>query len=139
MGDRLPSQTVPSPSPPSHTPAMPLRLGRYELISQLAKGGMGAVYLARTRGVAGFERLVVVKCALPSLTETTQQMLLAEAKLAASLQHTNIVQVHDVDTDGATVFLAMEFLHGQDARHLLRRSWGQGRPLPLESAIAVGL
>jgi serine/threonine protein kinase len=118
---------------------MPRRLGRYELISELAKGGMGAVYLARTRGVGGFERLVVVKCALPSLTEQTQQMLLAEARLAATLSHTNIVQVHDVDTDDGTVFLAMEFLHGQDARYLLRRSWGRGRPLPLDSAIAIAL
>ena len=118
---------------------MPRRLGRYELISQLAKGGMGEVYLARTRGVGGFERLVVVKCALPSLAEQTQQMLLAEARLAATLQHTNIVQVHDVDTDAGTLFLAMEFLHGQDARYLLRRSWGKNERVPLEVAVAIGL
>src|SRR5437867_3143062 len=100
---------------------------------------MGEVYLARARGVGGFERLVVVKRALPLLADNTQQMLLAEARLAATLQHTNIVQVHDVDTDGATVFIAMEYLHGQDMRAVQRRSWGQQRPLPLDQAIGVVL
>jgi len=100
---------------------------------------MGAVYLARTRGVGGFERLVVIKCALPSIADTPQQMLLAEARLAATLQHTNIVQVQDVDTDGSTVFLAMEYLHGQDARALLARSWGKHRPLPLDQAVSIAL
>jgi serine/threonine-protein kinase len=133
VGDPLSNPVAERP----HATLEPRRLGRYEVISQLAKGGMGQVYLARTRGVGGFERLVVVKCALPSLAEQTQQMLLAEARLAATLQHTNIVQVHDVDTDGGIVFLAMEFLHGQDARDVLRRSPGQR--LPLESAVAIAL
>jgi serine/threonine-protein kinase len=109
------------------------------LIAPLAKGGMGEVHLARTRGVGGFERLVVVKCALPGLAERTQEMLLAEARLAATLQHTNIVQVHDVDTHEGAVFLAMEYLHGQDTRAILRRSWGQGQPLEIDQALAITL
>src|SRR5262245_22667379 len=100
---------------------------------------MGEVHLARTRGVGGFERLVVVKCALPWLDARSQQMLLAEARLAATLSHTNIVQVQDVGTDGETVFVAMEFLHGQDLRAVMRRSWGERKPVPIAQAIAIAL
>jgi len=59
------------------------------VIQLLAKGGMGEVYLARTRGLGGFERLVVIKCALSTDVDQPQGMLLAEARLAATLQHTN--------------------------------------------------
>jgi serine/threonine protein kinase len=114
------------------------QLGRYELLSLLAKGGMGEVFLARSRGLAGFEKLVVIKRNLPSIAGE-REPLFAEARLVATLQHTNIVQVYDVDTDGPTVFIAMEFLHGQDVRHLLKRSWGGGAPLPLDQAIAIVL
>jgi eukaryotic-like serine/threonine-protein kinase len=113
------------------------RVGRYELIAQLATGGMGEVFLARTRGLAGFEKLVVIKRALPSLVKSDRHHLLfAEARLAATLSHANIVQVHDVgredDAPGA-VFLAMEFLHGQDVRAILRRE----PRLPLAQALAI--
>ncbi len=114
------------------------QLGRYELLSLLGKGGMGEVYLARARGLAGFEKLVVIKRSLPSLS-TDREPLFAEARLVATLQHTNIVQVYDVETDGSTVFIAMEFLHGQDARAIVRRSWGAGAGLPLDHALAIAL
>ena len=127
----------PTVAPSERATAPPRRLGRYELIRLLAKGGMGEVHLARTRGLGGFERLVVIKCALPALAERTQSMLLAEARLAATLQHTNIVQVHDVDTDGQIVFLAMEYLHGQDLRAISQRSWGAKQALPLDQALAI--
>jgi serine/threonine protein kinase len=114
-------------------------LGRYELVSLLARGGMGEVYLAKSRRPGGFERLVVVKCSLSSLPAERDQMLLAEARLAATMQHGNIVQVYDVDTDGGVVFLAMEYLHGQDVRNVFKRTWGRGQPLPLEHAAAIAL
>src|SRR5690348_3663788 len=117
-------------------PAEPLgRLGRYELLSLIAKGGMGEVFLARTRGLGGFEKLVVIKRNLPTMAQDSGP-LLAEARLVATLQHTNIVQVNDVGTDNGTVFVAMEFLHGQDLRSVLRRS---NAPLPLDQAIAMAL
>jgi len=113
------------------------RVGRYELIAQLATGGMGEVFLARTRGLAGFEKLVVIKRALPSLVKSDRHHLLfAEARLAATLSHANIVQVHDVgreDTAPNAIFLAMEFLHGQDVRAILRRE----PRLPLAQALAI--
>ena len=120
------------------TNAGPRHLGRYELLATLATGGMGEVYLACTRGVGGFERLVVVKCALPAIGQG-EQMLLAEARIAANLQHTNIVQVYDVGIEQGRVFLAMEYLHGQDLRAVIARSWGTHRPLGLDPTLAITL
>src|SRR6185436_6878220 len=96
---------LPDPTAPAAAVAAPSlrQLGRYELLFLLAKGGMGEVYLARTRGIAGFEKLVVIKRNLPTIS-AEREPLFAEARIAATLQHTNIVQVYDVDTDGATVF-----------------------------------
>ena len=136
-------RTQPIAMPPDSVPALPVvrslgQLGRYELLSLLAKGGMGEVYLARSRGLAGFEKLVVIKRSLPSLA-AEQEPLFAEARLVATLQHTNIVQVYDVESDGSTVFMAMEFLHGQDVRAIIRRSWGAGAGLPLDHALAIAL
>src|SRR5712691_5013509 len=76
--------------------AVRAELKRYELLHLLATGGFAEVYLARTLGIAGFERLLVIKKILPRLAaeQETVQMFLDEARIAATLQHTNIVQVH---------------------------------------------
>ena len=138
-------RTVPSVGPVSDAAApvpSPLgQLGRYELLSLLAKGGMGEVFLARARGLGGFEKLVVVKRNLPGL-DPAHQPLLAEARLAATLQHTNIVQVHDVEQADGTMFIAMEFLHGQDVRNILKRAiraLEDGARLPLDHASAIAI
>ncbi len=65
--------------------------------------------------------------------------MLAEARIAANLQHTNIVQVHDVGIEDGVVFIAMEYLHGQDLRAILDRAWGTRRPLGLDPEIAIAL
>lgn len=92
---------------------------------------MGELHLARTRGLGGFERLVVVKCALPSLAERTQSMLLAEARRRRCSTPTSCRSTTSAPTE--TVFLAMEYLHGQDMRAAVRRT----RPLQLDQAIAI--
>lgn len=73
----------------------------------------------------GGRRCARVKRNLSSLAIGSEP-LFAEARLVATLQHTNIVQVYDVEVDGPTVFIAMEFLHGQDVRHALKRAWTAG-------------
>jgi serine/threonine-protein kinase len=109
-------------------------------LSLLAKGGMGEVYLGRMRGPAGFQKLVVIKRNLPSADEEARsQMLFAEARLVATLQHANIVQVYDVGHDSGVVFVAMEYLHGQDLRAVIKRTWGAGKPLSRDYAIAAAL
>ena len=101
----------------------PLNTGKYQLIKPLATGGMGEIYLARTRGIEGFERLVVLKRLKPDIAARAENiaMFLDEVRLLASVQHANVVRIYDVGTssDGG-FFYAMEYLHGQDLRAVMR-------------------
>jgi serine/threonine protein kinase len=107
-------------------------LGRYEVLMQLASGGMAAVYIARAIGVAGFERLVAVKVLHPHLAyeEEFISMFLDEARLAARIRHPNVVPTLDIsDSGGDGYFLVMEYIEGDHLGALLGRSAKQGRRL----------
>ena len=112
---------------------MQAQFGRYELLNRLAGGGMGEVYLARQRGLAGFQKLLVIKTLLPHLGEDEEfiAMFTDEARLSAQLIHPNICQVFEFDAIGGTYYIAMEYLRGEDLRRLFRACQEQGRPLPL--------
>ena len=112
-------------------------LGRYELLCLLAMGGMASVHLARAAGIGGFEKLVVIKRILPHAAKDQHfiEMFLDEARIAATLEHANVVQVFDVGSVNGDVFLAMEFLHGHDVRNIVR-SVGD-KPLPLHATLAI--
>ena len=90
-------------------------VGKYRYIAMLAEGGMADVYLAVTQS-AGFEKLVVIKQLRGSLAEDPSfvAMFMDEARLAARLNHPNVVQTLEVGTDPASGlhFIAMEFLEG---------------------------
>ena len=100
--------TEENPSPVDVGDTAVLRLGR---------GGMAEVYLAVARGPAGFNKLVVVKKLLPALAddEGFREMFLDEARLAARLNHPNVVQTYEVGEDGGRYFIAMEYLEGPAA------------------------
>ncbi|WP_257460751.1 serine/threonine protein kinase [Archangium lipolyticum] len=123
------------------------RLGRYELLGELGHGGMAKVYRARVAGPMGFEKTLVVKQILPHLSDEPQfvEMFLSEARLAAQLNHPNIVQIFDFGEADGAYFLAMEYIDGPNLRALMRRAHAAGRPLPLPhcaklvSAICEGL
>jgi len=70
-----------------------VRLGKYQLLRKLATGGMAEVFLAKTAGPRGFEKQLVIKRILPHLAEDPEfvEMFLGEAKLAAQLNHPNLV------------------------------------------------
>jgi serine/threonine protein kinase len=106
-------------------------MGRYQLIRKLATGGMAEVFLAKASGPLGFEKHVVVKRILPHLVEDPQfvEMFLSEAKLAARLNHANIVQIFDFGMEGGSYFIAMEYVDGVDLRTLKRRAFHQGAPI----------
>jgi tRNA A-37 threonylcarbamoyl transferase component Bud32 len=115
---------------------------RYREVCPLASGGMAELSLAKMIGVGGFERLVVIKRVKPQLAGAPDlaQALLDEARIAATLQHGNIVQVHDVTFEDGLVSVVMEYLHGQDVRTLMRRSEAVGEAvLPLDSAIQIAV
>ncbi len=121
------------PFPPGHT------LGKYEIVRELATGVMTRIYLARARGAAGFEREVVLKCILPHLTRDRAfvDMFLGEARLAATLRHSNIADVFDVGAVDDTYYFAMEYVAGENARTVRLRAKEANRPIPLEVAIAI--
>src|SRR5579883_749972 len=86
-------------------------IGRYHLVAELARGGMGIVHLAATQGLAGFNKLLVVKELRPELAndELYVRMFLDEARLAARLTHKNIVQTIEVGSENARHYMVMEY------------------------------
>jgi serine/threonine-protein kinase len=114
------------------------RLGRYQVIERIALGGMAELYLARHRGAAGYEKVVAVKRILPHLAEdeTFARMFLNEAKLAASLDHSNIAHVIDFGSEGGEHFMAMEYVHGRSVHDVLRLAGAQGG-VPLHCALTI--
>jgi serine/threonine-protein kinase len=109
------------------------QLGRYEILTQLASGGMASVYIARAQGVAGFERLVAIKVLHPHLAyeEEFISMFLDEARLAARIRHMNVVPTLDVsDSPGDGYFLVMEYIEGDHLGALLGRAAKNGDRLP---------
>jgi serine/threonine-protein kinase len=108
----------------------------------MASGGMAELFLALHRSVAGFEKLIVIKTILPSMNQDKAfiDMLLHEARLSATLSHTNIVQVYDVGQVDGRYFIAMEHIHGEDIRSIIRAMKKKGvTEFPLEHAISIVL
>jgi serine/threonine protein kinase len=100
---------------------------------------MARIYIGRATGIGSFERHVVLKMILPERAndETSVQMFLDEARLAASLNHQNVAQVFEVGEDAGIHYLAMEYVHGQDLRALLAKAGSSGTRVPLELALTV--
>src|SRR5262245_38094175 len=98
---------------PGAMPGTGEQLGRYQVIRHLASGGMADVLLARAKGIEGFERAVVLKRirAEHAKDERFIKMFIDEARLAASLHHQNVVQVHDIGEERGEYFFAMEYIH----------------------------
>jgi tRNA A-37 threonylcarbamoyl transferase component Bud32 len=114
-------------------------LGKFTLLEQIGEGGMARIYLARARGIGGFEKLVVVKQILPRLAEDAEFIarFFQEARLAATLDHPNIAAVYDVDSDRDTYFYSMEYVRGRDLQKVLRRAKQVERVLSLDEIVAV--
>lgn len=118
------------------------KLGKYHLVAELARGGMGDVHLALIHGPAGFGKLVVVKELRPGFDDAQSlAWFLDEARLAARLNHPNIVQTYEVGSVDGRHFLAMEYLEGQNLRSLLlqceKSEAGRKLPLPMHLRILI--
>ena len=97
------------------------QLGRYHLLRLLGFGGMGEVYLANSKGVAGFEKLVTVKILRRQVSTNPERVsdLLREAFIGVRLDHENIVQVLDLGEHEGTYFLVMEYVRGFSLREII--------------------
>jgi serine/threonine protein kinase len=103
--------------------AIAAEIGRYHVIAQLGRGGMGNVYLAAFCGPASFHKLLAVKELKPELSknETCVAMFLEEARLAARLVHPNIVQLNEVSSDFGRYYMVMEYVDGRSVARLMAR------------------
>ncbi len=122
-------------------------LGRYEISSRLASGGMAEVWLAQATGVSGFRKQVVIKTILPSLAENPEftKMFIQEALVASGLNHPNIVQIFDLGECGGHYYIAMEHVPGKTLRQIVKAHRARQNILPqwfvlqVMSAVCQGL
>src|SRR5690349_13583837 len=91
-------------------------LGRCELLRRISRGDTAELYSARRSGANGFEKLLAIKRVRPDLQHDSHVVdrFLSEARVAALMNHPNIIQVYDLDTAGDGTFMLMEHLHGHD-------------------------
>ena len=115
------------------------RFGGYTLEKKIAAGGMAEVYLATRTSIEGFEKKVAIKRILEHLTDEAnfRTMFLDEARLAAKLNHPNIVQIFDMGEANNRLFLAMEFIDGLSLARIRKQCEVKGIQLPLEIAVHV--
>jgi serine/threonine-protein kinase len=114
-------------------------LGRYQLVGQLATGGMAEIHLARLAGEAGFEKTVVVKRLLPELVASKAfvAMFLDEGKLVARIDHPNVCEVYELGRDGNEYFLVMPYLDGVPATDFIARPRESDRLAQLRVAAGI--
>jgi serine/threonine-protein kinase len=131
--------STPSAATPETQVRLPRTFGRYALFDYVGKGGMAEIFLARQKTELGATRLCVVKQILPGLAGDPQfsDMLVHEAKLAARLNHANVVQVFDLGRADERLFIAMEYVEGFDLNDLLRRCSRAKVPMPFELGVHV--
>src|SRR5499433_3902335 len=114
-------------------------LGRYRVVDEIGVGGMASVHLARMDGPGGFQKWVAIKRIHPHLVEDDQfvDMFLDEARIAAGINHANVAQVFDLGKDDNTYWIAMEYLHGEPLREVMRRVEERGQRVPVELATRI--
>ena len=144
-----PATPKPAAAPPVHEPvrepiatsaaAVGTLFGQYELMEVISTGGMAEVFKARMKGVEGFQKIVAIKRILPHLTENDEfvTMFIDEAKLAAQLQHPNIIHIYDLGKIERSYYIAMEYIDGRDLRTLLRGLEDKNQRLPLGIALYI--
>src|SRR5690242_1645541 len=95
---------------------------------------MAEIHLAKTKGIAGFEKYVALKMIHPNFAEDEQfiQMLVDEAKIAVQLNHGNIAQTFDLGRVGDTYYITMEYVDGADLYKILRRGSEKDFEMPLD-------
>src|SRR5579872_1444115 len=136
----IPEAKPAPPAPPpieEEDPKDGTRFGQYVLLEKIATGGMAEVWKARMRGVEGFQKIVAIKKILPHLSDNREfiDMFIDEAKLAAQLNHNNIIHIYDLGKIQSSYYIAMEYVDGHDLKTILKRAQDCGLPLTAELAL----
>jgi serine/threonine protein kinase len=115
----------------------PFLYGKYIILGRIAIGGMAEVFYAKSYGVRGFQRLLVIKRILPHLSKDEEfvEMFVDEAKISVELNHANICQVTDLGKIDGNYFIAMEYINGKDLRAILKKCYILQKPIPVDCAI----
>jgi serine/threonine-protein kinase len=119
--------------------AAPRVLGRYRIVAELARGSTSVVYLGIVGGPGGFNKLFALKQLRPALLGDAAlvAMFVAEARLAASLSHPNVVQTLEIDEDASLPYIVMEHLEGQPLHRVIARARMVGANLPIHMHLAA--
>ncbi|MGB3221843.1 MAG: protein kinase [Desulforhopalus sp.] len=123
MGDTKPSQLA----------------NKFILLDLIGVGGMAEVYRCKLSGQKGFEKIVVLKKLLPQVAQdaVVVENFIDEAKLAALLQHENIVHIYDFGELDGSYFIAMEYLFGKDLYSILQQARETGKPIGVETCLLI--
>ncbi len=136
---------TPSPVDPNAVAINPSNLGpgaligRWEVVRRLGSGGMADVYLAQSKGEAGFEKLVAIKVMHGHLARNQRAVdhFLDEARLAARIHHPNVVGIQDLGKIGNDYVIVMDYVEGVDLERLLASARAAQRPIPVDVALGV--
>ena len=117
------------------------QFGHYTLIKRVACGGMAEIHLAKTSGIAGFEKLLALKVINPKFSTDQEfiDMLIDEAKISVQLSHVNIGQTFDLGRVDDTYFIALEFIDGRDLYQILVRCAELDRHIPQDILTFIGM
>src|SRR5262245_9720786 len=126
-------------SEPPLIPEMPApleagqKVGKYTLVTQIAKGGMASVWVAWRKRRNGAREVIALKTLLPNLTTDLSfvHMFLDEARLLSEIRHPNVVSIRDVGLHGDVPFVALEWVEGDSLSALLRAIASKGKEVPL--------
>jgi serine/threonine-protein kinase len=115
------------------------KIGRYVLFNEIGHGGMATVHVGRLRGPAGFSRTVAIKRLHPQFARDPEfvAMFLDEARLAARVQHPNVVSVLDVVAAEGELFLVMDYVHGESFAKLHKVAREAKKPPPPRIVTAI--
>ncbi|MFB1481597.1 protein kinase [Corallococcus sp. RDP092CA] len=115
--------------------------GPYQLLQRLGAGGMAEVILARRTMAEGVDKLVALKLVFQEYARHPRlsELFLTEARLSATLQHPNVIQVFDVGSAAGRPFIAMEYVHGRNGADLVQALRRRGQPPPVALAVTVAI
>ena len=115
------------------------RLGRYELLREIGKGGFASVWLARLPGPGGFEQRVAIKMIRTDIgtDPSFRNMFMDEARLAANIHHPNVVSIFELGEEGNVLYLVMEHVRGRPLHILRNITERRGKKIPIEIIVRI--
>jgi eukaryotic-like serine/threonine-protein kinase len=140
LSDLEATRGLPDPEPgPSRAALQAPVVGRYELLLELASGGMATVYVGRQHGAGGFERVVAIKRMHPHVSAVPElaASFMDEARIASLIRHPNVVNVHDVHEANGEHLLVMDYVEGVSLAQVVRAARKRKTKVPRPAALRV--